>query len=212
VRPGIAPCFDYRGIKTDRNAVTIGMLGRYQVDNACLALAAIECLNDAGVAIGEAAQRRGLACARWEGRMELVSERPALYLDGAHNPASARQLASLLREMKPDFRNLVLVIGVLGDKDVRGILAELVPLADRVVVTRPEYSRALEVQTLAAETRTFHAAVSAAQTVRDAIAAALDGAAPDDLIVVTGSLYVVGDARAILVSAGPAGPLSGLKG
>jgi dihydrofolate synthase/folylpolyglutamate synthase len=210
LRPGNAPCFDYRGIRTDCGSVAIGMLGRYQVDNACLALAAIECLRDAGVAIDEAAARRGLGQAKWEGRMELVAARPAIYLDGAHNPASALQLSSLLREMRSSFRKLVLVVGVLADKDVRGILGALAPLADRVVVTRPEYSRALDVQALAREAGALHASVSAAPTVRAAIDMAKDGAAADDLIVVTGSLYVVGDARSLFVPA--AGPLSGLKG
>jgi dihydrofolate synthase/folylpolyglutamate synthase len=150
---GRAQVFDYQGIKIYCDELTINMLGRYQVDNACLALAAVECLRDAGLAVEENALRRGLAQSRWEGRMERVAERPDIYLDGAHNPASAQQLAATIRDLKSSYRKLVLVIGILGDKDFRGIVRELVPLADRVVVTKPEYSRALDVQTLAAEVR-----------------------------------------------------------
>jgi dihydrofolate synthase/folylpolyglutamate synthase len=211
VKPGRSQRFDYRGIKTSYDALTINMLGRHQVDNACQALAAVECLRDAGVAVEESALRRGLEQARWEGRMELVAERPDIYLDGAHNPASAQRLAATLRDLKPSYRKLVLVIGILGDKDFRGIVGALVPFADRVVVTKPQYARALDVQTLASEVRKLHGSVASAGTIGEAIGMARDGAASDDLILATGSLYVVGDARALLV-AGPSGALTGLKG
>jgi dihydrofolate synthase/folylpolyglutamate synthase len=211
VKPGRSQHFDYQGIRTSYDALTINMLGRHQVDNACHALAAIECLRDAGVAVEEAALRRGLEQARWEGRMERVAERPDIYLDGAHNPASAQQLAATIRDLKSSYRKLVLVIGILGDKDFRGIVGALVPLADRVVVTKPQYARALDVQTLASEVRKLHGSVASAGTIGEAIGMARDGAAPDDLILATGSLYVVGDARALLV-AGPTGALTCLKG
>jgi dihydrofolate synthase/folylpolyglutamate synthase len=196
IAAGFNPRFDYRGIKTSYDALEIGMVGRYQVDNACLALAALECLCHSGVTVDEPALRRGLGQARWEGRMERVARRPDIYLDGAHNPASAEKLAASVREMMQGYRRLVLVIGILGDKDIRGILGPLVPLAASVVATRPQYSRALDVQTLAAEVRKLHGSVLAAETLVDAIGMAKQGASADDLILVTGSLYVVGDARA----------------
>jgi dihydrofolate synthase/folylpolyglutamate synthase len=122
-------------------------------------------------------------------------------------------LAGAVREMKSAYRRLNLVIGILGDKDYRGILAELVPLAERVIVTRPQYSRAMDVQALASEIRRLHGTVVTAETVGDAITKAREAAAADDLILVTGSLYVVGDARAVLVQdAGRSQALSGLKG
>ena len=213
IRQGGAQRFEYRGIRNHYSALTINMLGRYQVDNACLALAAIECLRAAGVAVDETALRRGLEKARWEGRMERVSERPDVYLDGAHNPASAQRLAETIRDLKSSYRKLVLVIGILGDKDYRGIVDALVPLVDRVVVSKPHYSRALEVRVLAEEIRKLHGSVAAAETIGDAIALARGAAESDDMILVTGSLYVVGDARALLVSRdGPSGALAGLKG
>jgi dihydrofolate synthase/folylpolyglutamate synthase len=196
ITAGLNRRFDYRGIKTSYGALTIGMVGRYQVDNACLALAALECLHASGIVVDEPAVRSGLRQARWEGRMERVARRPDIYLDGAHNPASAQQLAASVREMLPAYRKLVLVIGILVDKNIRGILGPLVPLADRVVVTKPQYSRALDVPTLAAEVRKLHGSVLAAETLVDAIGMAKQGASADDLILVTGSLYVVGDARA----------------
>ncbi len=205
--------FDYRGLTTGYRGLMISMLGRYQVDNACLALAAVECLRGAGIAAGETALRTGLEQTRWEGRLERVARKPDIYLDGAHNPASARMLAGAVKEMKRAYRRLVLVLGILGDKDYRGIIAELVPPADHVIVTRPEYSRAMAPAALAEEVRAVHGSVETAETVGSAISRALAVAASDDLILITGSLYVVGDARAVLVERdGKAHELSGLKG
>ena len=213
IAAGLNPRFDYRGIKTSHGALEIGMVGRYQVDNACLALAALECLRHSAVSVDEPALRRGLGQARWEGRMERVARRPDIYLDGAHNPASAEKLAASVREIMQAYRKLILVIGILGDKDIRGILGPLVPLAGSVVATRPQYSRALDVPTLAAEVRKLHGSVLTAETVGDAITLAKQGASADDLILVTGSLYVVGDARALVApQADMAVALRGLKG
>ena len=214
VAAGRTQVFDYRGLRSSRAAVEIEMIGRYQVDNACLAMAAMEVLQEAGVVVvGDAAMRRGLAQTRWEGRLERVARRPDIFLDGAHNPASATKLAGAVREMKTNYQRLVLVIGILGDKDHAGILSQLAPLADRVIVTKPNYSRAMDVEALATGVRQQHGSVETAQTVAAAIALARQGAAPEDLILITGSLYVVGDARALF--AGPdleAPALRGLKG
>lgn len=208
---GPEQAFNYRGLGTSFADLRIGMVGRHQAGNACLALAAIECLSGGGIVVPEAALRNGLAGVAWEGRLERVAERPDIYLDGAHNPASARVLADAVRDLKEGYRRLVLVIGVLMDKDYRGIVSQLAPLADRVVVTKPHYSRALGVGTLAAELGVFPGTVDSAETVAEAIGLARQGAAENDLILITGSLYTVGDARAVL-RPGASGPLRGLKG
>jgi len=211
--PGISQVFDYRGLTSDYPGLRLNLVGRHQVDNACLALAAIECLRGAGIAVSESALRSGLEQSRWEGRMERVAQRPDIYLDGAHNPASARALAGTIAELKPSHRRLVLVIGILSDKDYHGILAELLPLADHVVVTKPQYSRALDIDVLTREVRNLHASVDAAETVGEAIERSRLRASADDLILVTGSLYVVGDARSFLFpDRGETRALSSLKG
>jgi dihydrofolate synthase/folylpolyglutamate synthase len=115
--------------------------------------------------------------------------------------------------MKPSYRRTVLIIGILQDKDSRGIIAAMVPLADHVIVTKPHYSRAMEVRELASEIRKLHDSVETAETVGEAIAMAMDKVSSDDLVLITGSLYVVGDARAVFYpAAGLSGPLAGLKG
>ncbi len=157
--------------------------------------------------------RRGLEQTRWEGRLERVSQKPDIYLDGAHNPASAQKLAATVREMKPAYRRTVLVIGILQDKDYQGIICALAPLADQVIVTKPQYSRAMEVRVLASEIRKVHGSVETAETVGEAIAKVRDKVSSDDLVLITGSLYVVGDARAMLhPEADRSGALTGLKG
>ncbi|HTF99059.1 MAG TPA: folylpolyglutamate synthase/dihydrofolate synthase family protein [Nitrospirota bacterium] len=209
----LKPTFDYRGITSDYHGLQVQLAGRHQVDNACIAVAAIELLRDSGISIGDDSVRRGLAQAHWEGRMEQLAHKPDLYLDGAHNPASARALAAVLRELKPRYGKTVLVLGILGDKDYRSIISELVPLADHIVVTKPLYARALDVEALAGEVRKLHDAIIVTETVPDALRRARSTASPDDLIIVTGSLYVVGDARAALLDhTGDNGMLAGLKG
>jgi dihydrofolate synthase/folylpolyglutamate synthase len=206
--------FDYRGIRERQTGLTISLIGPYQVTNAALALAAVECLRGSGVAVPEQAVRAGLEQACWAGRLERVARKPDIYLDGAHNPASARMLAAAIRELKRDYQRLILVIGVLGDKDVKGIVREIVPLADSVIVTRPEYGRALDVGALAAEVRTLHQTSETADTVGIAIEKAREKTGSDDVILIAGSLYVVGEARAVLVpDNGVESPgLAGLKG
>lgn len=205
--------FDYRGIRASLQGLRITMAGRHQVDNACLAIAASECLHDSELAVSEQAVRAGLEQAVWEGRLERVALRPDIYLDGAHNPAAARILAAALREMRDQYRSLILVVGILADKDHQGILSELLPLADQVVVTRPHYSRALDSSRLGELVQQLHGSCSITEGVGEAIAEAKHRASVEDLIVITGSLYVVGDARAaILGNAGTSSPLGILKG
>ena len=208
--------FDYQGIRVSYESLCITMLGAYQVDNACLAVAVIECLRNAGIQVDESALRHGLELARWEGRMEQVGSLPDIFLDGAHNPASANKLASTIKQMQSAYQRTILIIGILGDKDFSGIISALVPLVDHVVVTKPQYFRAMDVDLLAAEIRKLHDPVEVTSTLADAVARSAKIAAPDDLILITGSLYLVGEARKLFFPAAAGsdrqGALSGLKG
>jgi len=204
--------FDYRGISTRLPRIRIGMVGMHQVRNACLALAAAECIGRSGMDIPEAACRSGLAQTVWEGRLERIAQGPDIYLDGAHNPASAQVLADAVTELKRSYKRMVLVIGMLKDKDYRGILAPLVPLADRVIATCPNYSRALDVESLAAEIGSLHRDVAVTRSVAEAIDLARREAQGDDLVLITGSLYTVGEARAVFRPGEGSGLLQGLKG
>jgi dihydrofolate synthase/folylpolyglutamate synthase len=204
--------FDFRGASFYPE-LHVRMLGRHQAENAGLAVAAIEHLRDAGIDVNETAVRKGLAETAWPGRLEMVSRRPDILLDGAHNPASAEVLAAALRTLSNRYRSVMLVIGVLADKDIAGVIRPLVRAATTVIATAARYNRALGAQQLAEELRKHHAHVSSAETVEEALRTAVGRAAPDDLIVVAGSLFVVGEARALFVNAaGLQAGLAGLKG
>jgi dihydrofolate synthase/folylpolyglutamate synthase len=145
---------------------------------------------------GEAV-RKGLAGVRWEGRMEVVRRHPTVLLDGAHNPAGAAALAKALGEF--EYRRLTLVLGMLADKDWKGMLRRLVPLADRIILTRPPEERAEAPGILAGEARRWSRNVETADNPRKAVQAALQGAGRDDLVCFAGSLYLVGAVRPLII-------------
>ena len=126
----------------------LSLIGGYQLRNALLAVTAAEVLRDRGWAIDEAAVRAGLAAARWPGRMEVIRPAdPVILLEGAHNPQGAAAAAETLRELFPD-RKIVLLLGMLADKDVNGVLEALAPLAEAVVTVTPPSLRALDAEAL----------------------------------------------------------------
>ncbi|MFN0070757.1 MAG: bifunctional folylpolyglutamate synthase/dihydrofolate synthase [Chloroflexota bacterium] len=177
---------------------SLALLGDHQRENAAVAVAICEELSRLGhVSIDMLAIRTGLESVRWPGRLELFSGPPRIVLDGAHNGESAARLAAALRESF-SFKNLILVLGILRDKDAPAILRELLPAARTVVVTRSANSRSLEPAELARQARQHCDRVRVAPAVSDALDEACAIAGADDLICVTGSLALVGEARELL--------------
>jgi len=203
-------------------ATRVGLLGRHQAANVAVADAVLDALGAAGIAVvAPAARRAGYAAARWPGRLELLTLPGAgpggadaeLLLDGAHNPAGAAALAAALDELRPLLRGgggtppepATLVLAIMGDKDVAGVLGALAAAASldgaRVIATQVEGPRAMRAAALAAQ----WAAVAGerfgpiavipepAAAVAEAIARA------EGPVVVAGSLYLVGAARALVV-------------
>jgi dihydrofolate synthase/folylpolyglutamate synthase len=168
----------------------IPLLGRHQVLNAATAILAAERLEARGLAVGAEAVRRGLAGARWPGRLQIVGRDPLTILDGAHNPAGALALRDFLQDRRATFDRLFLVFGVLRDKDWEGMLSVLGPLVYQAILTRPEGERAALPWDLAAADR-FCAKLDIREDVGDAIALARAGAAPRDAVLATGSLFTV---------------------
>ncbi len=132
--------FSYFGMHRDFLGLDMRMLGMHQLTNAGIALGVIEVLQDIGYDIDEVAIRSGLSTAVWSGRFEVIHENPLVVLDGAHNPAGARALARALSDLLID--RYVLIIGVLGDKDIAGITQAVVPNSVYVIVTEPDVARA----------------------------------------------------------------------
>lgn len=168
--------------------VECGLLGVYQPGNALLAAAAARELGAEETAI-----RAGLRGARWPGRFQILRRDPLVILDGAHNPAGARALAASLRAYFPG-RRVTFVIGVMADKDARGILDALRPLAARFILTAAANPRAAAPEVL----RALLPDAEVAPSPREALAAAV-AESPGGLVCVAGSLSLVGD---VLTAAG----------
>lgn len=187
---------DYRGLARSYRDLFIPLRGRHQVGNAAIALASLELLAEGGYPVAEADLRRGLAETSWPARLELVGERPLLILDGAHNPAAMQVLAAALPEYF-SYRRLILVLGVMADKDP-AMLDHILPLADAVVLTRPALPRSAAPAALAGRLRhRFPARVIVQEKVERALNTALALAGPGDAVLVTGSFYTVSEARAV---------------
>jgi dihydrofolate synthase/folylpolyglutamate synthase len=180
-------------------AATPGRLrGSFQHENARLAEAAALQLRAAGLPIDDAAIVAGLAAATWPGRFEYVPGAPAILIDGAHNDASAQRLAEAIRAELP-YERLILVLGTSRDKDIDAIAAPLVPLADTVVLTRSGHPRAMDIDRMQPVVTTYlQGELLISPTAASAIATARERASPADLIVLTGSLFLVGAAREAL--------------
>lgn len=185
-------CFDIKGIFGKYYGFKIGLLGRHQIINAAVALGCAEALRNYGIGLSHQAIREGLKNTRWPGRLQIISRNPRVILDAAHNQASARSLKEALARFFK-FRNLILVFGVSQDKDVKGILRELVPISSRIVLTKTENPRAMKPETIKALIRANSRSVILTDNSRQALKIAVQQAKQEDLILVSGSLYLLGE-------------------
>jgi len=191
--PGI---LEYRGVSGRILRCRPGIPGRCQSENAALALAAAETANELGICVSHDALPLGIAAARWPGRMELIQTTPRLLLDGAHNPSGAAALCEELNDYHYD--RLLLVTGVMSDKDAANILRPLASRAERCFCVTPAVERAMNDVELAAMLTGMGFAARPCGGVPEGLEAARREARPDDLILVTGSLFTVGETRAWL--------------
>jgi dihydrofolate synthase/folylpolyglutamate synthase len=189
-----AGTFTYKGMDTVLPVLRTGLAGEFQALNASLTCAACESLRRQGVAIPDEAVYQGLAENHWPGRLEKVFEHPLVILDGAHNLAAARALGRYMETELAD-RRIILVSGILDDKPYKEILANLCRPASRAVLTRARIGRALPPETLEPVARRFLDEVTLTPTVAEAMDLALKSAGENDVVVVAGSLYVVGEAK-----------------
>jgi dihydrofolate synthase/folylpolyglutamate synthase len=194
-------CFSFTAIAYDsgvRIPVALRLPGRFQVRNALTALATARLLAERGAPIEEEAITRGFAAATWPGRLEKINDRPEIYVDGTHNPAGAREIAVFWEQFLAG-RKIYLIYGAMRDKSVDEIAGLLFPRAAAVILTTPAQSRAISAPLLA-EMTAHHAQQS--EIIPDpakALARALELASPEDVIFITGSLYLVGDLRRTLM-------------
>ncbi len=228
-------CFDYKksGLPAIRDLV-LPLAGEHQMENASVAVKSAELLNGSPipkVSVPAAAAchpalitpdciREGLRNVRWPGRLECINEDPAIFVDGAHNPAAAAVLAKVLKRNVPEkYKKIIIILGVMNDKDIKGLMEPLLPLASELICTSAACGRAAPPEKLAgiAGSSGYRNARIAA-TVKDALDMAIKSAAdaavhgstiPDreyetlqrssrPLILITGSFYTVGEAKELL--------------
>jgi dihydrofolate synthase/folylpolyglutamate synthase len=173
------------------------LLGRHQLENAATAVACADALTQRGLSIPDEAIQHGLARVSWPGRMEILRRQPLVVADGAHSRDSARRL----RETLTDYfscQRAFLIVGMSADKDVTGLAQELSPIARRVAAVRSGHPRAMPPQQVAAAFREAGAEAEAENEVAETLEKVLATAAGEEVICLTGSLFVAAEGRAHL--------------
>lgn len=201
--PSLSPKDDWGGknvypLRVMEQQITVNspLVGRHQLRNIALAIAAAEQLNEAGIQITAADIERGIRETQWPGRFQVIpsaKDRPEIILDVAHNPAGAWALRSALSD-RYEGRSLTLLFAVLRDKAVEDITKILFPLADRVIVTGVNNPRSATPDEIAEAGHQSGTNVTKVESVSKAIEAAVQTTPSNGLLVITGSIYLVGEA------------------
>ncbi|HEY1269179.1 MAG TPA: folylpolyglutamate synthase/dihydrofolate synthase family protein [Candidatus Binatia bacterium] len=204
--------FDYSGLHGALSDVSLGLAGRHQRSNAALALCALEVAR-AEFPVSVTSMREGLATVFWPGRLETVLERPTVILDGAHNEEGIKTLTAEMRE-RLGAKKATVVFAAMADKDWRLMLRELSAVAGEFVLTRVAMDRSADSEEMAASARAAAAIpVKAISDARQAVLTTIQSASPEDVVLITGSLYFLGEVRSAVMSLAPPrdnprGPLS----
>jgi dihydrofolate synthase/folylpolyglutamate synthase len=167
----------------------VPLLGLHQADNAALAVAAIDALRSRGWEISDGALRDGLARTRWPGRLEVIDRNPIVLVDGAHNPAGLERSLATVKKLAKD-RPLVIVFGAMKDKDLPAMLAELRAMDAPVIFSAIDWHRAASPADLAAQ---FGAPADVAGSSGEALNRARERVSSSGIVLVCGSLYLVGE-------------------
>ena len=189
--------FQYRGIKRQLSSLSLNLRGPHQVANAALALAAVEVLEQKRlISLLPGPIEDAMREVRWPARLEVLETNPTIVLDGAHNPQGAEALRDALKESFT-YKKLHLVMGIMGDKDILGILRRLLPMAETAIFTQPRYARAANPDDIRKMARPYIQKYYVIYDAASAIQEARHLADPDDLICITGSLYFAGEVKQI---------------
>ena len=178
------------------------LLGGHQLENAATALTCLHVLSDLGFAISSESLSRGFQSVFWPARLEVLSREPLVVADGAHNPYSAARLREALRQYF-SFRRLIYVVGLSADKNISDIIQELAQDVDMAVVTSSRHPRAVAPRALADEFRAAGVEARETEDVAAALQYALGQAGAEDLVVVTGSLFIAAEARESMLGIQP---------
>jgi dihydrofolate synthase/folylpolyglutamate synthase len=175
----------------------ISLLGRHQLRNAAVAVEAAEQLRRKGYHITETVLRQGLLKTRWPGRLEVLSRKPVVLIDGAHNPEAAIVLKEALNEYFPG-KPVTFIMGVLTDKDYKTMMEVVLPGCKRLVAVTTDSPKALPAADLAEAAGRYCKNIQIGDTIEDAVRACLGTADPEEVICAFGSLYYIGRVRSAL--------------
>ncbi len=185
---------DFKGIMDSYQNLHIRLVGHFQTLNAALALSVIQLLSQHEVVISSLAVKKGLENAQWPGRMHIVHRNPFLVFDGAQNPASAHALRAAINMLFIPKKS-ILIFGVSKDKDVRGMIPHIARSQNLIILTQADNPRAMDVDTLEQKMFQFKRIIKKTKTVQEALCLAVKNTSnKDDLILVAGSLYLIGEA------------------
>ncbi len=173
----------------------LSLKGDHQLVNAATALLALELIKVRGFQTTDDDIKRGFVNVQWPGRLETINENPLVIIDGAHNIAGMKALTQWLKEIKVKVERIILVIGMLDDKDRKKVAYLLEPLVDRIIVTKPDSYRAQKWWEIKDFFQQKQAVVSLKEEVPQALQEAVEEAGSHDLVLVTGSLYLLGEVR-----------------
>jgi dihydrofolate synthase/folylpolyglutamate synthase len=191
--------FNYEGPHRKLWGISLNLSGSHQIINATIALGAMEVLDDSGYSVSNEAMIEGLKEVVWPGRLEMVRSSPRVVLDGAHNVDGALSLRESL-EKEFQYHPLILLIGIMKDKDILSILHSLSPLADHIILTRPHTSRAASPDSLKEALGRNGKKAEVIEDLNEAIDRGLSLTGEEGLLCITGSFYTVGEARSYFLS------------
>jgi dihydrofolate synthase/folylpolyglutamate synthase len=180
--------------------LAVPLIGEHQAINCGLALAVIDRLKSRGIAINDARAMEGLTKVSIAGRMEMVSQTPRVIVDGAHNAASLDAAMKAIGQHIP-YDSMVVIFGCCGDKDVPGMLERITSGADKVIFTRIDNVRSADPHELAVRyVELYGKMAQVAENLEEALAIANRAVTKEDLICITGSFYLVGEAKKYFVA------------
>jgi len=182
------------GMEGKRIHLQLPLLGDHQVENATVAYAALRQFQQRELPITDDQIIRGFRKTVWQGRFEILSRQPPIILDCAHNRESIQQLVKTLQQVFPGHKP-VLIFGASEDKDIPGMFSDLLPQVDGVIATRSFHPRAIAAEKLLSLARPYQKPITINENISDALLSALENIKPYQLIIVTGSIFVVAEAR-----------------
>ncbi len=194
--------FRVKGVFGKYPNLRIRLLGGHQLINATVAIAVVGALRFFNVEVRIDSIRKGLYNTIWPARCEVVSEQPMVVLDGAQNAASSNALSKAVKE-NFKYKKLILVLGISRDKDIKGICRALIPISRQVIITQANNPRAADMEIIEKFIRSNKqeagSRIFKRRKVKQAIELAREKAAPKDLILVTGSLFLAGQVRSLFL-------------